>query len=67
MPQGQVSKWVAGADEGRILGDDGQEVELHPRDLADPSTEGNLAVGQRVDYEVKDSGSGLTGWNVRLL
>jgi cold shock CspA family protein len=67
MPQGQITKWVSGADEGTILGDDGQNVGLRRDELADPSSADNLAEGQRVEYEIKDSGSGPVGWNVRLL
>jgi hypothetical protein len=65
MPQGQVSKWVDG--EGEISGDDGQQVHLRTADLADPNSANNVAVGQRVDYEIKTDDGALVGWNVRLL
>ena len=67
MPQGQIKKWVSGAEDGTILGDDGQDVGFRRYDLADPSPADSLAEGQRVEYEIKDSGSGLQGWNVQLL
>jgi cold shock CspA family protein len=67
MPQGQVSKWVPGADEGLIMGDDGQEVVFTAEELADKNTAGNLAEGRRVDYDMKEDGGRQLGWNVRLL
>ncbi len=67
MPQGQVSKWVNGAQEGLIMGDDGQEAPFALVDVADKSTEGSLAEGLRVEYDIRDAGNRLEGWNVRLL
>ncbi len=67
MPQGQVTKWVAGADQGIITGDDGQEVGFTAEELADKNTVGNLAQGLRVDYDIREDGGERTGWNVRLL
>lgn len=67
MPQGQISKWVSGAEDGVIQGDDGQGVDFSRYSLAESTSADSLAEGQRVEYELKDTGSAQVGWNVRLL